>query len=46
MLAVGWLAALPPCIGFEGWLFDGMDSKPLLNKAYGNSSAQLPITRA
>jgi hypothetical protein len=27
----GWLAAVPPCVGFAGWLFGGMDSKPLLN---------------
>jgi hypothetical protein len=26
----GWLAAVPPCVGFAGWLFGGMDSKPLL----------------
>jgi hypothetical protein len=25
----GWLAAVPPCVGFAGWLFGGMDSKPL-----------------
>jgi hypothetical protein len=25
-----WLAAVPPCVGFAGWLFGGMDSKPLL----------------
>ena len=24
-----WLAAVPPCVGFAGWLFGGMDSKPL-----------------
>jgi hypothetical protein len=23
-----WLAAVPPCIGFEGWLFGGVDSQP------------------
>ncbi|HNG28043.1 MAG TPA: hypothetical protein PLJ37_11580 [Chitinophagales bacterium] len=28
--ANGWLAAVPPCVGFAGWLFGGMDSKPLL----------------
>jgi hypothetical protein len=26
----GWLAAVPPFVGFAGWLFGGMDSKPLL----------------
>jgi hypothetical protein len=26
----GWLAAVPPCVGLAGWLFGGMDSKPLL----------------
>jgi hypothetical protein len=25
----GWLAAVPPCVGSAGWLFGGMDSKPL-----------------
>jgi len=25
-----WLAAVPPCVGFAGWLFGGMDSKPLM----------------
>ena len=25
----GWLAAVPPCVGFAGWFFGGMDSKPL-----------------
>lgn len=25
----GWLAAVPPCVGFAGWLFGGMDGKPL-----------------
>jgi hypothetical protein len=25
-----WLAAVPPCVGFEGWLFGGMDVHPLL----------------
>ncbi len=27
----GWLAAVPPCVGFAGWLFGGMDSKPLFS---------------
>jgi len=22
-----WLAAVPQCVGFAGWLFGGMDSK-------------------
>jgi hypothetical protein len=26
----GWLAAVPPCLGFAGWLFGGMVSKPVL----------------
>ena len=26
----GWLAAVPPSVGFAGWLFGGMDSKPLM----------------
>jgi hypothetical protein len=25
----GWLAAVPPRVGFAGWLFGGMASKPL-----------------
>jgi len=29
-----WLAAVPPCVGFEGGLFGGMDSKPLFDDAY------------
>ncbi|NJN33184.1 MAG: hypothetical protein HC817_01955 [Saprospiraceae bacterium] len=36
----GWLAAVPPCVGFAGWLFGGMDSKPLLNKAYRQPSVK------
>jgi hypothetical protein len=24
-----WLATVPPCVGFAGWLLGGMDSKPL-----------------
>jgi hypothetical protein len=28
-LSERWLAAEPPCVGFAGWLLDGMDSKPL-----------------
>jgi hypothetical protein len=27
-----WLAAMPPCVGFAGWLFGGMGSKPLLDE--------------
>jgi hypothetical protein len=27
----GWLAAVPPCLGFAGWLFGGMGSKPVLS---------------
>jgi hypothetical protein len=27
VLANSWLAAVPPCVGFAGWLFGGMDSK-------------------
>jgi hypothetical protein len=30
VVANGWLAAVPPCVGFAGRLFGGMDSKPLL----------------
>jgi hypothetical protein len=30
--ADGWLAAVPPCVGFAGWLFGGMDSKPLFDE--------------
>jgi hypothetical protein len=30
MTAYVWLAAVPPCVGFVGGLFGGMDSKPLL----------------
>jgi len=30
----GWLAAMPPCVGFEGWLFGGMDSKPLFSDLF------------
>src|SRR5690606_29247610 len=30
----GWLAAVPPCVGFAGWLFGGMDSKPLFSVRY------------
>jgi len=26
-----WLAAVPPSVGFAGWLFGGMDSKPLFS---------------
>jgi len=26
----GWLAAVLPSVGFAGWLFGGMGSKPLL----------------
>jgi len=26
-----WLAAVPPCVGFAGYLFGGMDSKPLFD---------------
>jgi len=29
-----WLAAVPPCVGFAGWLFGGMDSKPLFCDFY------------
>ncbi|NJL75416.1 MAG: hypothetical protein HC892_10690 [Saprospiraceae bacterium] len=25
---------MPPCVGFAGWLFGGMDSKPLLEAFY------------
>jgi hypothetical protein len=31
---IGWLAAVPPCGGFAGWLFGGMDSKPLMVAFY------------
>jgi hypothetical protein len=27
--ANSWLAAVPPCVGFAGWLFGGMSIKPL-----------------
>jgi len=30
MTANGWLAAVLPSVGFAGWLFGGMGSKPLL----------------
>jgi hypothetical protein len=30
----GRLAAVPPCVGFAGWLFGGMDSKPGLALAF------------
>jgi hypothetical protein len=29
-----WLAAVPPCVGFAGWLLGGMDSKPLFCDFY------------
>jgi len=31
-LGNGWFAAVPPCVGFAGWLFGGMDSKPLMGE--------------
>ena len=33
-----WLAAVPPCVGFAGWLLGGMDSKPLMAVVYYEAS--------
>jgi hypothetical protein len=30
----GWLAAVSPCVGFAGWLFGGMDSKPVFDELF------------
>ncbi len=35
MLAANvWLAAVPPCVGFAGWLFGGMDSQSLMGDLF------------
>lgn len=35
-----WLAAVPLCVGFAGWLVGGMDSKPLFCVFYDTTQQQ------